>query len=710
MKMSIRSRNCQIALALIAISVVGGYLRIADLGSLSMGIDVMEFYKIAKAGTSPSELMRNIDAHWGGVPPFWVAAHNGFLQALRLDVDFGNVRLLDAITGLISVWVVFGCGVFIGGRMVGLLASFFVALHPIHIQMSRECYFYVPLVLGGILMLWAIMRLIDDLERKESPGVAFFALASTGLFLLTNVHSSSWISAGLSGIALYAILLPPTLKRLITWRTVCVLTVFLLVIGVPVFVSRGGFMGVYSMIAGEGAKQWGTVFGQQKGGVFSGEYLVILNGYLFGAGWIRGTLNLLILLASGWRCVSLWKQERKVRVFVFLFGATFAALLYIHAKSVFPRESRHLATLLPFAAIIVATGFQQLANFARKRLGFARYVEPTVWTVCFTIVALAFCLPTLWAMRAEGGLPWRQVSSWVDAEMPRNSVVLCDRWLTPWNELRVNPATNVCYTFTVPNEPVSAYMDNKWRETAIRFLRENPFSAYLDRKQYRDRLGSWEAPYALFSRKHVFVDEATLKLSRIGLAYRARQELDTPRESLETTLYYNTEEDVIERAKKEGRNTLFAYGATWKYLKPWQPIQGWPEQLMQLLWMQAGMFEDGGTLLNSLKDLQHVPQQQANHYINQGRWADYRVASAASRLRLFNLTDHTLIARLEITAIALSGNVHSRIGTNDLFFPQTLLSKREASVELKPGENVIPLAVTRNQLLLVRDVQMLSNE
>ena len=146
---------------LMLILVAAAALRFYDLGSASMGSDVMEFYKISQNGVTPGELLRNSQQSMPGVSPVWFAAHNAFLQLFRLDVTFGNVRLPDAIAGFLTVWALFGLGSRLGGRVFGLLVALFAAVHPIPVKLSRECYFYAPVTLGCVLMIWGLVRMID---------------------------------------------------------------------------------------------------------------------------------------------------------------------------------------------------------------------------------------------------------------------------------------------------------------------------------------------------------------------------------------------------------------------------------------------------------------------------------------------------------------------------------------------------------------------
>jgi hypothetical protein len=691
-------------LSLILLTAI--WFRFIGLGQASMGGDVMVFYNICKTGISPLELMHNSHAYISEVPPFWFATHNGFLQVLGMEVNFGTVRLLDAIAGLLTVLVVFGLGCRIGGRTFGLLAAAILAIHPIHIQMSRECYFYAPVVLGCSLMLWAIMMLSDFLQEKASPKAGFYALVFSGFLLTTYVTSASWMFAGIAGIAIYTLVLLPTFRKILSWKTLCILTAGLFLLSLPLLFSDWGVKLAYSQFAGERTLYWKDVFGGKNMGDEMTALVKVCKGFLFGSGWFRGSLGSVVLILACWRLVAFWKVERKLRLLIFCFGGTFAALLIAHTKSVHHVASRHFAPLIPFFVLIACTGFQQGVTLAVKLAKRITHRERLAWALCFVAVGVAFGQPALWALRTESGSPWIHISRWADRNLPSGTAILCDRWFTPWNELLVNPATNVHYTFTHPNEPPDVYMESRWRESVVTYLSKNPFAAYLDRKQFWNRLGPWQEPYARFSRKQEFVDDANNKLDRIALAYRAPPS-DIRPEWQTLTIFYNTEEDVIERAEREGKNTLLAYGPDWGYLKPWRALPGGSEQLMQLLWIQTGAFLERGRGFGGVNEINRAPKPELIRYLNQGRWADYRTASTNSVLRVFNLTDRELTAELRVVAVALSGPISVQIGAATVAFPAMLMVERKIPLTLQPGEHPIRFALQPDQVLLVLSAEIL---
>ncbi|MDD2236812.1 MAG: hypothetical protein PHG65_06370, partial [Kiritimatiellae bacterium] len=591
----------------------------------------------------------------------------------------------------------------LGGRAFGLLAAFCLALHPIPIQMSRECYFYAPVMLGCVLMLWGLLILVDRLQNNQSPGLPFYALIYSGFILTTYLTSASWVFTLIVGIALYALLLPKTLRRVLPWRVVGILTGGFLLVSLPLLISEWGLKTALYQFAGEGAAHWGEVFGEKKLGVTVSDFLQVLQGFMLGRGPLRSLLNILLLAAAVYRVVSLWRKHTKWRVLMYCFAATFVLLFFVHARSVHLVASRHFAPLIPFFVLLVCLGLEWVAEVLQQRVAFLRGRSVPTRALAFLVLILAFGMPAVWAVQVDAGYPWKQVSNWADRHLPPNTVVLCDRWFTPWNELSINPSTNAVYTFTIPNEPPNVYMESRWRETAIAFLRNHPFAAFFDQKQYWGRIGPWEEPHKLFSHKEEFVDVANNRLEHIGLAYRVPSS-DTPEAWRSMTLYYNRPEDVLERSRREGARVVVGFGPEWAYLKPWRPPPGWSEQLMQTLWIQAGAFSARGKGFSTLAEINQFPQAELMNYLNAGRWDDYRVAGEHTALRIYNLTGVDLPVELRLSGISLNGPIQMKIGATGLAFPATLLTTRTVPLKLHPGENTVPFSVAPGRFFLVKQV------
>lgn len=629
-------------LAGLAILAVGSYLRLTLLYTGTMGSDVMEFFKICQTGVSPAELMLNAPKHIGELPPLWFAAHNWFLQTFGLEATFGNVRLLDALTGILTLFAAFGAGHAAGGRRVGLLAALFVALQPLHIQLSRECYFYSAIVLGCFLALWAFLRLANRLDRHQSPGVAFYFLAIPGFVLLTYTQTSSWSFALVLIVALYSLLIPATLRRKLPVRHLAGLTAGFFLVGLPILLASWGVSYAFSLMFGERGAHWGTVFGEQERNLLATAGH-ILGAYLVGRGGFRTVASILLLLVGGAAFAKGWKSERKLRVFAWFSLGAFALLALIHSKSIFPAENRHYSSLFPILAIGVSLGLVRWADLAAAKWKASPALAKLPLAVPPVLVIALLGWPAWLSSQQDFSPPFRAISDWADSRLPPGTVILCDRWFTPWNEFRINPATNVTYTFTIPSEPIQTYTDSRWRDTAKQFFAVNPLAAFFEQKVYWARLGPWTWPQENFARQEVFEDKAAARLDAMGLYYRARP-MDYPREWIPLVMYYNTEEDLVARAHKAGDRLLCLFGPGWQYTKT-QDYRDW-----------------------------YVLQDEATVVVH-------------------NLAAEPVSASVEVTGTAVQGPVTVMVqaGVTGAFQPNQIQSVRLGPLQLQPGRNEIRL-------------------
>ncbi len=630
-------------LLLLLVVIVGSALRLTRLEPATMGGDVMEFYKIAQSGIRPSELLIHSPNYIGRLPPFWFAVHNGIIQSLRMEVNFRTVRLPDAITGILAILAAFGAGCATGDRRVGLMGALIIAIQPLHAQMSRECYFYVPIVLGGFLATWALLRLANRDCLSAPPNTLFYALAIPGFLLLTNVQISSWLFAAAWVLALYALLLPRVFRGKLPWWHIGILSGLLFLFGLPTLLSEWGMRDALSVMFGDNKDYWSNVFGEKHNLWTSAGH--IATAYLVGRGGVRSAAStaLLVLCVIGW--IAKRNSSAPVRSLGWFSLVTLILYALSHMKSIFPAESRHYASLTPILTIGCSLGLVWVSDFLAARLKLSPPAAGLPLAV-FTLLLVALLAPPAWMVtRIVGSPPFRQVSEWADRHLPPGTPVLCDRWFNPWNEFRVNPSTNVLYTFTVPSEPVQVYASSRWRETAKEFFAINPLAAYFEQKTYWTRLGPWTWPHSQFARQQEFADPVADRLDRMGLFYRSVGP-DYPREWIPVTLFYNTENDLVERAAKAGDRILCLFGTGWTYTKT-QDYRDW-----------------------------------------------YLLRDEAS-LVLHNLTASPMTATVNLTGVAVEGSVtlSGPSGPPAVFPPNQILARSIGPVSLAPGRNEISLSI-----------------
>jgi hypothetical protein len=554
-------------LIMLAVLAGGSYLRLVRLDYPTMGSDVMVYYGICQSGASPGELMVNSPKHIGDLPPLWFAAHNAFLQWLNLEVNYRNARLPDALIGILTLLAVYGAGRAAGDRRTGLLAALFVAIQPLHVQMSRECYFYAPIVLGGFLAIWAFLHLASAQENGRPPGPAFYALAFSGFLLLTNIQISSWNFAAIFALALYALLLPPAFRGAASWRPVIWMTLGFFVIGVPTLLSDWGMRDAIVSLFGERKDYWHNIFGDRLGNPWLDSGRILL-AYVGGSGGLRLAASVFCLAAGIGALAVRWRTDRQRRLLGLFAAGAIVLLIALHMTSSYPMENRHYANLFPLLAILATLGLVHWSDWL-----LARIRKPGAGALGAVFILGLNAYPAWLSTHLDWEPPYAKVAKWADENLPAGTIVQCDRWYTPWNEFRVNASSNVQYTFTVPNEPIQTYTGSRWRETAKEFIANNPLAAYFENKTYWTRLGPWKWPHDQFARRQDFADETAARLDKMGLFYRTRQ-LAFPRDWIPVTIFYNTEDDLVARARNAGQRLLCLFGSGWEYTKT-QDYRDW---------------------------------------------------------------------------------------------------------------------------------------
>ena len=92
------------------------------------------------------------------------------LLAIWIDV-FGDselsVRSLSALFGLLSVWLIYRLGAEIGGKDVGIVAAFILALSSFHVHYAQEARTYTLLVCLSILSFLYLRRWLAENQHRD---------------------------------------------------------------------------------------------------------------------------------------------------------------------------------------------------------------------------------------------------------------------------------------------------------------------------------------------------------------------------------------------------------------------------------------------------------------------------------------------------------------------------------------------------------------
>ena len=173
-------------------------------------------------------------------------------------------------------------------------------------------------------------------------------------------------------------------------------------------------------------------------------------------------------------------------------------------------------------------------------------------------------------------------------------------------------------------------------------------------------MGLWTWPETWFRRRAAVTNEAGRWLRDTGFAPMESFYFETNR--VVTEIFYDTHEDIAERARSAGRDAVWFYGEGWRLFKPWQ----------------------------------------------QGDFADYRVLTGEAAMTVHNLRGEPMKMRGEVVAAATGGNAMLWIGTlPPLPFPAERLASRTFEFDLPPGVHAVPWKKTGpGGAILVRDVRL----
>ena len=179
--------NKTIAKVLIAIILLGAFLRFHDIGKESFWSD--EIGTVLVTQQAPSEIVHDIYTttrhapHYlktGGTPPFYYVLANYWTKLVGLSE--ARLRLLSALLGIMAIYVIFLAGRLIFNDKVGLISAFMLSINYIHIDYSQEARTYS---IGIFLALLSVYFLMSALKKKKPLYWAGHVISST---LLVYTH------------------------------------------------------------------------------------------------------------------------------------------------------------------------------------------------------------------------------------------------------------------------------------------------------------------------------------------------------------------------------------------------------------------------------------------------------------------------------------------------------------------------------------------
>jgi hypothetical protein len=641
------------------------------LGDAALRADTITFWNICSQPLS----MRGIFQNWTqlghtGHFPFPNAVIRGFLDLFQLPLTHFTLRLPSALWGTLTVPAMYGFARRFEGPRVALMAALLMALHPYHIQFSREAYFYPPMILGVCLLMWGTVWAVQRAsEEAPTPSRGYVALLVGGSFLTTYSMPGGWLTFILCAVVLLVVMFRPALRKLPVRRENMVAIGAIVLTLLPFVFASWGFKQFGGHLGGGSVREAGVKAAAHEGGNPFNMAVEYVTYY----GWGHTPFR----LAFGWGLVLLALAAfvyvaRRRRIYlmlpVFVVG-TF--VLFIIARPVIGMlyEIRYVLASLPAWLLMLVLGMAHARELPLLRTVTSKGPAHGLFLLLACSAIGLWVVPAYYSTRLTGSpTPYKDIQAWVDANLPRGTPVLVDRWFEPWNELAVYPSTNVFYMFTVPSEPLDQFKNNRWRDTAQQFLARNPDAAFLEIAKsfwYVPEVGPWDWPRQYFGQRTNFTNVAGIELRKRGMAARPGfYSHHTNRTNVE--LFYNTPADLEARARAEGRPVFFTFGRGWAYAKLWRQLQD---------------------------------------------FRDWRVVQDAAELRVFNLRGEPSEVTMTLLAVALNGDKTVVVQGHEHTFTNGRLEPWQVGpIPLQPGENQIKVEdrqrSTAQVPLLVNEVRV----
>ena len=659
---SLWRRHAVVFLSLLAIVAAGAYLRLVRLDLAAFRSDEIEFWKACHQPLTFFAIWTDLASVIGRTShcPFPLAFTKGVINTFHLPPTDFFVRLPSALWGVAAVFFAYWAGKVVAGRWFGLLVALLIAMNPIHIQTSREAYFYPPLQLGCVMLTWSAVWAFRHRRLRGSFPWSYYALTGVGFALATQSHLSGWWYAGMVAFATLAVTVQRTRVERARWKELVWLFALYAILSVPLLVMPWGVQNLlYDLAHPEAKAATVRVFGvvsEPLGRVVWSS----VRSLAFGTSAWRAAAAILMLvlaLAGG----ILWRRRGAAYALVASFAVVGFGLFWIgHATSGLPFGVRYVAFLLVPYTLLLAVGIWEATALSR-RLRIGRLALRRIPTLALSVLAVGLLWrPAMLSAQIHGKpKPYRDIVATVDAALPRGSLVLVDRWLEPWNELAVHNSTNVYFTFTVPNEPMDVCREVNWWKTAQDFFAKFPDAGYLEVcNSYWEQGRKWPYLSGQFARHVTIDDPATRELEAVGLNYREYQAVD---------FYWNTIQDVMDKARAAGRTVPVIFGPGWGYTKLWRQMRG--------------------------------------------DFRDWRVLERQAVLNVYNLADTATNASVIIRGAAVNGSmtVVASSGGSHVFPQGQVVEWKTDQVPLRPGLNAVSLRDvgdgTRSAALLVSDVK-----
>ncbi|MDD2519452.1 MAG: hypothetical protein PHR34_00755 [Kiritimatiellae bacterium] len=627
------TKQWRIWAGLALVLVLAGAVRFHDLSRAAVRSDEINFLNYVAMDQSLAELWKN--PPWFNQIPLADSVPIVWARLTRQAAGEAVIRQPFALLGWLTAAFCTAWMMRRRGAGAGLLLGVWMALLPYHVYHSREAYYYVLVMAFASGMSLRGADFMVRLRAGEELNVRHYAEWAAWALLACLSHMSVWVVAAVTWLLLGAA----------GWR------------GLADAARRrhAVAMGLVTAALGAGMIRWvlralhemsraAADPSAHIGSAFDWVGPRVLPFFAGGANGVGLALLAAVAAAFAW---LLWRRRSRLFREDSLHGALTALAFFGLAGSyayIFAAGGGDKAKLTYFAANLpvflawAALTLHRAFGLTGERRGLA------LDAAAAGVVAAVLAVPA-WQVARLGGksTDYRAVRAWLDEHLPPGDTAIVDRWYEPWNEMRIYAPSNVFVTFTVPDEPYDNYVGHDWRGVTRSVIERNGAQAFIRlTRNHEQRMGLWTWPETWFRHRAVVTNTAGAWLRDTGFA--PMEEFYTERNRVETEIFYDTREDIADKARGAGREAIGFFGRGWGLYKPWQ----------------------------------------------QGDFADYRVLQNEAAMEVWNLGASTARVRAEVTAAAMGGAQTVQAGEGPpRTFPAGQLTTRTFDLDLTPGAQTV---------------------
>jgi hypothetical protein len=626
--------------AVFSLLLIAIVFRLWMLGSSPFRSDTMEFYKLALRN-------QNIVEFWKNPPWMNQIPLNETLSLLMIKAGLPAtpfvVCLPFAVMGVLALFFVWRSARRWFGAGAAMLTLLLAVFNPYQIYFSREAYHYSGAVCWSAALFLAFWSIREAVQKNEVPGKIKMALWFLAAAAACHMHMSVWVVVGLQGLLLFM----SGWKLKGTERVRFFLQLFGGGLLLGAVMSRWILRAVSMSLNGT----------QQLGGNASSEFIRLLPAYFAGENIFSLVLLFIFIALAALALFSSSEQARRYRTLAWVCVLHITVLmLYVGTVGGGVAKIAYFSAIWPHFILLMGVGAYMGAQALKaKSLRIGLLVLLAGGYVTLTV------LPDRAIVHLEGKpTPFYKINNWVLQNLPAGTPVLTDRWFEPWNELAVHNRGGINYTFTVPDEPIGTYKQLNWPATVEQFFEKYPDAAFLElcRDRYPE-LGPWTFPQRYFARVASVTNDAAMVLRRMKvLPQDDFSAANTNR--VVVRIFYNTTDDLVAAARRNGRDVLRFYGEGWGYAKP-----GW----------------------------------------QQGHFEDYRTLTKSASIEFHNLKEVPLGGSIEISAATADKPKTVSVNGATTVFAPGRIKTWAIPFTLQPGRNTIPAASPSGDPLFVLDVR-----